>query len=75
MVSLELGVVSAVHKVDGAVFCLGAGSARLDVISDEGLDAWPGIFTSQEFQCMVLPKMPSKGVVMFVPDYPQTKVV
>ena len=75
MVSPELGVVSAVHKVDGAVSCPGAGSARRDIIFDEGLDAWPGIFTLQEFQCTVLPKMPSEGVVMFVPEYPQMKVV
>ena len=56
-------------------FCLSAGSARLDIIFDEGLDAWPGIFALQEFQCMVLPKVPSEGVIMFVLEYPQTKVV
>ena len=52
-----------------------AGSGRLDIIFDEGPDAWPGIFASQEFQCMVLPKVPGEGVVMFVLEYPQMKVV
>ena len=55
--------------------CPSTGSARPDVIFDEGPDAWPGIFTLEEFQCTVLPKMPSEGVVMFVLEYSQAKVV
>ena len=55
--------------------CPSIGSARPDIIFDEDPDAWQGIFVSQEFQCMVLPKMPNEAVVMFVLEYTQTKVV
>ena len=46
--------------------CLGTGTgcARADVVLDQGMDAWPGIFLTDEFQGSVLPEVASCRVIM-----------
>ena len=43
---------------------MGAGRARTDVVLEKGTDAWPGIFPTDEFQGLVLPKVASCRVIM-----------
>ena len=46
--------------------CLGTGTgyARTDIVLDEGTDAQPGIFLTDEFQGSVLPEVAGCRVIM-----------
>ncbi|KIK16441.1 hypothetical protein PISMIDRAFT_113329 [Pisolithus microcarpus 441] len=46
-----------------------ASSTGFDIVFDEGMDIWPGIFTTDKLNCAVLSEVTSQRVVMFIPEY------
>ena len=57
--------------------CLGTGTgcARTDVVLDKGADAWPGIFSTDEFQCSVLPEVASCRMIVESSENSEAEVV
>ena len=57
--------------------CLGTGTgcARTDVVLDEGADAWPGIFPTDEFQGSVLPEVASCRVIVEGSENSEAEIV
>ena len=54
---------------------MGAGCARTDVVLDEGVDAWPGIFPTDEFQGSVLPEVASYRMIVKGSENLETEIV
>ena len=54
---------------------MGARGARRDIVLDKGVNAQPGILSSDQVQSVGLTKVSREWVIMFVPQDLQTEVI